>query len=423
MKIRFAYGKQGLEIPLPEGFEFNVVEARSAKPLPDVQAALDAALDRPIGRPSLTEMARGKNSAAIAVCDITRPVPNRVTLPPLLRRLRDGGIPQDKISLHIATGLHRGATDEELESILGPGIAGKYRVINHDARVLSEHRSLGSTGRGTPVYIDEHFMASDLHITLGFIEQHLMLGFSGGRKLIAPGLAAQETIKVIHSPRFMREAMAVEGSIDNNPLHDELLEIARMARHDFMLDVALTHAREIAGVFAGDGVLAHAAGVDFVRRSQLIELPSYVDAVITSAAGFPLDSTFYQTIKGVTAAQHIVKPGGKILVLGECSEGIGSAEFAKKLQAIHGYESYLAEISSTPVEIDQWQLEKLALAGLHHDILFYAPGIPHSAMGALANQHFCELDVALETFVRDLPRGARIAVIPEGPYAFAKVAS
>src|SRR5258708_3943212 len=118
MKIRFAYGKQGLEIPLPEGFDFEVVEARSAKPLPDVQAALDAALDRPIGRPSLTEMARGKNSAAIAVCDITRPVPNRITLSPLLRRLRDGGIPQEKISLHIATGLHRGATDEELESIL-----------------------------------------------------------------------------------------------------------------------------------------------------------------------------------------------------------------------------------------------------------------------------------------------------------------
>jgi nickel-dependent lactate racemase len=423
MNIRFAFGKRGLEINSPEGYDFEVVEARSAMPLPDVLAALDAALDQPIGRPPLTEMARSKKSAAIAVCDITRPVPNRVTLPPMLRRLRDGGILQEKISLHIATGLHRGATDEELDLILGPEIVGQYRVINHDARILSEHKSLGSTCCGTPVYIDQRFMASDLHITLGFIEQHLMLGFSGGRKLIAPGLAAQETIKVIHSPRFMREAMAVEGSIDDNPLHHELLEIARMARHDFMLDVALTHAREIAGVFAGDGVQAHAAGVDFVRRSQLTELPTYVDAVITSAAGYPLDSTFYQTIKGVTAAQHIVRPGGKILVLGECSEGIGSAEFAKKLQAMTSYEAYLAEIKSAPVEIDQWQLEKLALAGLHHEILFYAPGIPNSAMGVLANRHFSKPGAALSRFFQDLPRGARIGVIPEGPYVFAKVAS
>jgi lactate racemase len=423
MNIRFAFGKRGLEINSPEGYDFEVVEARSAMPLPDVLAALDAALDQPIGRPPLTEMARSKKSAAIAVCDITRPVPNRVTLPPMLRRLHDGGIPREKISLHIATGLHRGATDEELDLILGPEIVGQYRVINHDARILSEHKSLGSTGCGTPVYIDQRFMASDLHITLGFIEQHLMLGFSGGRKLIAPGLAAQETIKVIHSPRFMREAMAVEGSIDDNPLHHELLEIARMARHDFMLDVALTHAREIAGVFAGDGVQAHAAGVDFVRRSQLIELPTYVDAVITSAAGYPLDSTFYQTIKGVTAAQHIARPGGKILVLGECSEGIGSAEFAKKLQAMTSYEAYLAEIKSAPVETDQWQLEKLALAGLHHELLFYAPGIPNSAMGVLANRHFSEPDAALSRFFQDLPRGARIGVIPEGPYVFAKVAS
>ena len=100
-----------------------------------------------------------------------------------------------------------------LKTILGPEIAARYRVESHDARDFAAHRSLGTTRRGTPVYIDERFMAADLHITLGFIEQHLMLGFSGGRKLVAPGLAAQETIKVIHSPRFMREPMATEGSI------------------------------------------------------------------------------------------------------------------------------------------------------------------------------------------------------------------
>ena len=169
----------------------------------------------------------------------------------MLERLERAGIPRETITILIATGLHRPATDDEIREICGPDIASCYRVVNHDARNLASHRHLGTTASGTPVYVDERFIAADLHITLGFIEPHLMLGYSGARKLIAPGLAAQETIKVLHSPKFMRDARAVEGSIEDNPLHRELLEIARMARHDFMLDVALTRDREIAGVFAG----------------------------------------------------------------------------------------------------------------------------------------------------------------------------
>src|SRR5262249_18455533 len=154
----------------------------------------------------LAELARGKKSAAISVCDITRPAPNRKTLPPILRRLEAAGIARENITILIATGLHRAATDAEIQEICGHAIARDYRVVNHDARVPPSHRHLESTASGTPVHIDERFIAADLHITLGFIEPHLMLGFSGGRKLIAPGLAAQETIKVLHSPRFMRDA-------------------------------------------------------------------------------------------------------------------------------------------------------------------------------------------------------------------------
>ena len=252
MKIELAFGKTGIAAHLPEGFRYRVLEARTATPLPDWQGALDAALDRPIGTLPLAELARGKRSAAISVCDITRPAPNRLTLPPVLRRLEQAGIPREQITILIATGLHRAATDAEIREICGEEIAAAYRVVNHDARNLSSHRHLGVTQSGTPVYIDERFAAADLHITLGFIEPHLMLGYSGGRKLIAPGLAAQETIKVLHSPKFMRDVRAVEGSIEDNPLHRELLEIGRMARHDFMVDVALARDRSIAGVFAGD---------------------------------------------------------------------------------------------------------------------------------------------------------------------------
>src|SRR3954466_7144345 len=312
MRIDLAFGKTGLAVDLPEKFRYRVLEARSAKPLPDWQAALEAALDRPIGAPPLAELARGKQSAAISVCDITRPAPNRRTLPPVLRRLQEAGIPRERITILIATGLHRPATEDEIREICGPEIAAAYRVVNHDARDLGSHRHLGLTVSGTPVHIDERFIGADLHITLGFIEPHLMLGFSGGRKLIAPGLAAQETIKVLHSPKFMRDVRTKEGSIEDNPLHDELLEIARMARHDFIVDVALAEGRAIAAVFAGDAEKAHRTGYEFISRVMLQKLEEPADAVITSAAGYPLDLTFYQSIKGVTAAQHVVKDGGRI---------------------------------------------------------------------------------------------------------------
>ena len=429
MRVDFAFGKTGLTLELPEGFDYQLLEARSAVPLEDETGAIERALDAPIGRAPLAELARGKTSAAISVCDITRPAPNRVVLPGLLRRLLDAGIPQERITILIATGLHRPATSAEIREIVGETIAATYRIVNHNARELGEHRHLGSTSSGTPVHIDERFIDADLHITLGFIEPHLMLGFSGGRKLIAPGLAAQETIKVLHSPRFMREARVVEGSIDDNPLHRELLEIARMARHDFLVDVALapgmsaSGSRRIAAVFAGDPVAAHRRGVEHVSRIMLQELDSPADAVITSAAGYPLDLTFYQAVKGVTAASHIVKPGGKILLVAECPEGAGAQEFSEMLAGNPSDRTFLGKIEKAPVIVDQWQLEKLALVTSKMDVLFYVPGLPSEYHASLWGKSFETPAKAVQELLRGLPSNAKIALIPEGPYVLARAGS
>ena len=422
MKAHFPFGKSGIEVCVPDRFACRLLRSRTAAGLADPVAAIGEALDHPIGCAPLAELAAGKRSAAISVCDITRPAPNRVTLPPLLARLEGAGIPREGITILIATGLHRAATADELDTILGPEIARAYRVVSHDAKAFGEHRALGTTASGTPVYIDERFMAAELHITLGFIEQHLMLGFSGGRKLIAPGLAAQETIKVLHSPRFMREPLATEGSIRNNPLHAELLEIARMARHDFMLDVALTQERQISGVFAGDAVKAHTAGVEFVETTCLETLEEPADVVITSAAGWPLDLTFYQTVKGVTAAAHVVRPGGRILIVSECAEGVGSPEFARKLDGYAGHAEFLEAIRTTAVEVDQWQLEKLALAALDHELYFYVPGVRAAQLGGLGSRTFPTVDAAVAALLDGMPTGARVALVPEGPYTFARAA-
>jgi lactate racemase len=424
MKSLFLFGKGGIEVSVPDGFDCHEIRSRKAVAVADEAAAVNEALDHPIACEPLVDLVRGRKTAAISVCDITRPAPNRITLPPLLARLHKAGIAGDSIIILIATGLHRAATREEVDIIVGPEISAKYRVVSHNARALEEHRYAGETRRGTPVYVDERFVSADLHITLGFIEQHLMLGFSGGRKLIVPGLAAQETIKVIHSPRFIREPLATEGSIAGNPLHQELLECARMVRHDFIVDVALTQERKIAGVFAGDPVKAHAAGVEFVENACLEEVDELADVVITSSAGFPLDLTFYQSAKGITAAAHIAKPGGRILIIAECAEGMGSEEYTRMVKNMKGgYAEYLDQVRDLPVEVDRWQLEKLSLAGVQNELYYYTPGVSAEQLGPLAERSYGDLARAVEAVLSGVPAGARVALVPEGPYTFARAAA
>jgi nickel-dependent lactate racemase len=420
MRLDFAFGKTGLALELPDQFRYQILEARSASAIPDAHIAIEDAILRPAFGEPLGSLARGKHSAAISICDITRPAPNKLVLPPVLKTLEAAGIPRANITLLIATGLHRPATEAEILEIAGSDIASSYLIVNHGARALAEHSDLGTTRSGTPVYIDRRFIEADLHITLGFIEPHLMLGFSGGRKLIAPGLAAQETIKVLHGPAFMRDPRAVEGSVEDNPLHRELLEISGMARHDFLIDVALTRKREIAGVFAGEPVAAHAAGMQFVSRVMLEQLDEPVDAVITSCAGYPLDLTFYQAIKGITAAQHIVKPGGSILLLAECAEGPGAPEFREMLKKTSSSREFLDVLAKSPVVIDQWQLEKLALVAQKARILFFTPGLPAEYHPWLWGTAYASAQDSVAGLISGLNPGARIALMPEGPYVLAK---
>lgn len=422
MKAKLAFGKSVLTVDLPDGFRYLTLDARSATPLADAQRELDYALEAPIASPALKDMARGKKSAAISICDITRPAPNSQTLPPLLRCLEQAGIPRNAITILIATGLHRAATESEILEICGPDVVSQYKIVNHDARDLASHRHLGTTTSGTPIYIDERFMSADLHISLGLIEPHLMAGFSGGRKLVAPGLAAQETIKVLHSPKFMREPRSAEGFIEDNPLHRELLEIARIARHDFLLDVALTRDRAIAGVFAGNPVEAHLKGSEFVTRVMLEQLDEPLDGVITSAAGYPLDLTFYQAIKGITAASHIVKSGGQILLIAECEEGAGAPEFRDMLRSYPSHREFMDKILHAPVTVDQWQLEKLALVTADRGVSFFVPGLPTEYWASLWGPAFHSLSEALSAFFAVMPEGAKIGIIPDGPYVLAKVA-
>lgn len=421
MKIHLAYGTQGLYVEVPDRNLAKVLTLGTTPPLANPATSIEQSLLTPIGSPPLGELARNASTACIAVCDITRPVPNKALLPPMLKTLEENGIEQGKITILIATGLHRPSTPAELDLILGPDILSRYRVDDHRASIHEEQQYLGVTRKNTPVFIDKRYVEADLKLTVGFIEPHLMAGFSGGRKMIAPGNAGEETIKALHSPTFLDDPLCREGSIDQNPLHHELLEIARMAGHDFMIDVSLDANRNITGVFAGDPRQAHAAGVQAVRGFVRATIPEPADIVITTSAGFPLDLTYYQAIKGMTAALPVLKKGGMLILAAECAEGLGGEKFSGMATRFDTADKFDEWIHNHPVEVDQWQLQECVKAVRTADVVVVARGIQNGQKEKLFVQSASSVEEAIERGLGKLGRDAAIAVIPKGPYTLVEV--
>ena len=416
MNIQIAYGKRGLTIDVPAANLVKVMEQAGAPPLRDPLGEIERQLRKPIDSSPLAELAHRATSACVVISDITRPVPNTVLLPPILAALKEGGIPVEKTEILIATGLHRPSTPAEKTTLVGESILHTYQVKDHRARVPEEQRYLGTTPRRTPVYIDASYCSADLKITTGFIEPHLMAGYSGGRKLVAPGCAGVETIKALHSPLFLEDPKCCEGSVDGNPLHDELLRITELAGHDFIVNVSLDAARAVTGVFAGHPVNAHAAGIRHVRNAVRCDLQKPVDIVVTTSAGYPLDLTYYQAVKGMTAALPILREGGTLILAAECAEGLGGKEFSDMATHFATANEFIEAILRSPVVIDQWQLEESAKAARKVHVVLVADGIPETQTKKLFIDSASSLEGALRDALSRHGRNASVAVIPSGPY-------
>lgn len=424
MKLGLAYGKEGLEVTLPDGANVEVLGMRPMPPLGDPAGAVKGALAEPIGSAPLAEMAGGRGSACVVISDVTRPVPNRVILPPILRTLEESGIPKDRITLLVATGIHRPNEGDELIGMVGEEIVRKYRIVNHHATVREEMSPLGETCGGVPILVNTTFLAADLRIVTGLIEPHLIAGYSGGRKAICPGISSLETVKWLHGPDILEAPQCVEGVLEGNPFHEAALEIARKARVDFIVNVAMDEARRISGVFTGDLEGAHRAGMAFVEQQVRAEVPEPVDIVVTTGAGWPLDLTYYQALKGVTAALPIVKPGGTILLAAQCAEGIGGPQFTKLMIETESPEAFMEAVRRPGFFVtDQWMVEELCKVLRKARVLRYSEGIPpHHRFGLLA-EPVASVEAGVELARRMHGQDARIAVIPKGPYVLARVGS
>ncbi|HBO44323.1 MAG TPA: nickel-dependent lactate racemase [Planctomycetaceae bacterium] len=422
MRVRLEYGRDGLTVDLPDANVVKSLGYRPAEPLADPAAAVSRVLTAPTGTAPLAELARGRDNACIVVCDVTRPVPNEVLLRPALEILESSGIPRGRIKILVATGLHRPSTLDELVEMLGSWIVENYTVENHHGPNRDGHVYLGETPRGVPIWIDRRYVEADLKITVGLIEPHFMAGFSGGRKLICPGIAGLDTIRAWHSPQFLEHPNARNGCLAGNPVHEENTLIARRAGCDFIINTVIDDHRRILAVFAGDMEAALVEGVEFVRGVVTDTVPEPVDIVVTSSAGYPLDATYYQSIKGMVTALDIVKPGGTIILAAAVSEGVGSPEFRRLFDETPSLDVFMARIARDDYFVmDQWQLEELAKVRRKAKVKLVTDGLAAETVARLFVEPAASVEAAVEQCLAEYGADATIAVIPKGPYVLAQL--
>src|SRR5438093_13018657 len=319
MRLRLDYGDHGLDVDLPDD-RVTVIEPVFKPALADAHGALTAALRAPIGRDALRSLVRAGQKIAISVCDITRAQPRREMLQALIEEMP--GVRDEDITILIATGTHRTNTPAELEAMLGRDMVERYRVVNHDSRDDRSLIGVGTTSKGVPVLLNRRWVEADFRITTGFVEPHFFAGFSGGPKMVAPGLAGLATVMTLHNAERIGHPKATWGITEGNPVHDDVREIARMTGVDFALDVTLNRDQQITAAFAGDLLQEHAAACEFARRNAMRAVDQPFDVVVTTNSGYPLDQNLYQAVKGMSAAAQIVKKGGAIICAAECRDGI-----------------------------------------------------------------------------------------------------
>jgi nickel-dependent lactate racemase len=425
MRVRLEYGREGLDVDLPDQPIVRTLSYKDVEPLTDPAAELERVLSDPIGSPSLDEVARGTRNACILICDITRPVPNELILRGVLRRLLTAGIQPSDVTILVATGLHRPSTDAEIVEMVGAEIAQAYRVENHYGQRLEDHEYLGESPRGVPIWIDRRYLEADLKLTIGLIEPHFMAGYSGGRKLICPGIAALETIKVWHGPKFLEDPRATSGQLEGNPVHEENTWIARLAGCDFIVNVVIDAARRPLHFVAGDMLEAFLAGAEFVSGVVTDTIEEPVDIVVTSAAGYPLDTTFYQSVKGMVAAAAVVRDGGTIVIAGSMTEGIGSDEFTSLFTRHSSLDDFMNSLLNDPdyFVMDQWQLEELAKAAKKARIQVVTDGLSPEVINGLFVESVSSVEEAVSQALDRYGSDASIAVMPKGPYVLAKCSS
>ena len=414
MQIKLAYGRNGLVVEFPDE-RTTVIEPTFVPGLPDPQGALRTALRNPIGTPPLRRMVSPGQTVAISVCDVTRPMPSATVLPALLAELQH--VPDGQIVILVATGTHRSNTLDELERMLGREVTRRFEIVNHSAFDDASMEHVGDTPDGIPIWLDRRWVEADFKITTGFVEPHFFAGFSGGPKMVAPGLAGLETVMQLHSARLIGHTKATWGITEGNPVHDAIRQIARQTGVDFALDVTINRDHQITSAYAGELFAEHEASVAVARRSAMRGVSRPFDIVVTTNSGYPLDLNLYQAVKGMSAAAQVVRDGGSIICAAECSDGIPDhGEYGKILSESDGPEE-LSRLIRSPgySRHDQWQVQLQAEIQLRADVYLKSGYLTESQVRGAHLEPIEDVASKVSELVESYGRESRICVLPQGP--------
>ncbi len=420
MQCTLRYGRTGLAIDLPDSWDVTVVSRPPMPAVADPAATVRKALESPVGAGELSREARGARSACVMICDLTRPVPNRLILRPLIERLLAAGLTAKSITILVATGLHRPCPPQELAQIVGdPWLLQHVVIANHLARDDAAHLLLGFSKQGVPIRIDRRVVEADVRVAVGLVEPHFMAGWSGGRKLVLPGCAHADTIMAFHCARILGNPKAEICNLDDNPLHLTATEALGLLGKTLAVSVVINDDRELAFASYGGAVQSFEAAVRFAEPRIRVRVPAPFPVVLTSAAGYPLDSTWYQAVKGACGGAPILQRGGDLFLAATCSEGFGSRDFRTAQERLLrlGRERFRAEAAGRDrAEIDEWETIMLLKAMQAGTIHLYSEGLSPEERRLTAVNPVTDLAAGLRAAV-DRVGSRKIAVIPEGPYA------
>jgi nickel-dependent lactate racemase len=412
--VRLDYGSDGLEVDLPQA-PVTVIEPVFRQADPDPHGVLLAAMRAPIDSAPLRALVKPGQKVAISVCDITRAQPRREMLRAIFEEIPD--VPLGDITILIATGTHRINTDAELERMLGRDVLQRCRVLNHDSRDDSSLERIGTTSTGVDVRLNREWLAADVRITTGFVEPHFFAGFSGGPKMVAPGLAGLATVMTLHDAARIGHPNATWGITEGNPIHDDVRAISAMAPPAFSIDVALNRDQKITAAFAGNLLAEHKRACAHVKATAMRAVPAPYDVVLTTNSGYPLDQNLYQAVKGMSAAAQIVKPGGVIVCAAECRDGLPShGSYGEVLRSQPDPAALLQMIRgrgySRP---DQWQVQVQAQIQLKARVLVKTSGLQPDEVRAAHFTPVNDVALAVREALSAAGPAATLCVLPQGP--------
>ncbi len=416
-KIKLPYHKRAVEIEIDDKNLAGILESRAEEYRASMtqQELVEAALDSPIGSETLEELVKGKESMVIITSDHTRPVPSRVTMPILLRRIR-GANPGIDIKILIATGFHRATTREELVHKFGVEIVEKENIIVHDAFDDSAMVKLGTLPSGGELIINRLAVDADLLIAEGFIEAHFFAGFSGGRKSVLPGIASAATVMANHCGEFIASPNARTGVLKDNPIHRDMLYAAEQAKLAFILNVVINSDKKVIKAFAGHREKAHAKGCEFVTDLSKVDMIP-ADIAVSTNGGYPLDQNLYQSVKGMTAAEATCREGGVIIMVSACNDGHGGQSFYDNLAQAESPRALLDRIAKVPrneTVPDQWEFQILARMLDRYTVIMVTDMCDPQMIKDMHMQHAFTFEEALERAYGIMGRDAKVAVIPDG---------